>query len=252
MTMLTIDPADVLTGAATAVAGALTPTTEWTLAPIDQPEQVGPWSETRAVVLSTNGWQLAVLLEAATALRLTDQLPGALVAAAATVAPGNPTAGAGDIDPSALLAAIADHSCAAAQLLDGGDHVATVLVIAVPAAEASPLNGIDGADPAASPHEFASLDPGVARQGNVALDVLFDVEMGVTAELGRTRMLVRDVLDLCPGSVIELDRAAGAPVDVLVNGMLIARGEVVVIDEEFGVRITEVIGYQATPRGGAS
>jgi flagellar motor switch protein FliN/FliY len=56
-------------------------------------------------------------------------------------------------------------------------------------------------------------------------------------------MLVKDVLSLAPGSVIELDRAAGSPVDVLVNGTLIARGEVVVVDEEFGIRITEVIGY---------
>jgi flagellar motor switch protein FliN/FliY len=68
--------------------------------------------------------------------------------------------------------------------------------------------------------------------------------MDVTAELGRTRLLLREVLDLAPGSVIELDRAAGSPVDVLVNSTLIARGEVVVIDEEFGVRITEVVGYE--------
>ena len=79
------------------------------------------------------------------------------------------------------------------------------------------------------------------------LDLLRDVEMGLTAELGRTRMFVRDILELGPGSVIELDRAAGSPVDVLVNGTLIARGEVVVIDEEFGIRITEVIGYQDGP-----
>ena len=72
----------------------------------------------------------------------------------------------------------------------------------------------------------------------------------MTAELGRTRMLVRDVLGLAPGSVIELDRAAGSPVDVLVNGSLIARGEVVVIDEEFGIRITEVLGYSEGPGRG--
>jgi flagellar motor switch protein FliN/FliY len=57
-------------------------------------------------------------------------------------------------------------------------------------------------------------------------------------------MTVRELLGLTPGSVIELDRAAGTPVDVLVNGTLIARGEVVVIDEEFGIRITEVLGYE--------
>ena len=71
--------------------------------------------------------------------------------------------------------------------------------------------------------------------------------MGVTAELGRKRMSVRDLLALTPGAVIELDRAAGSPVDVLVNGTLIARGEVVVIDEEFGIRISEiVVGNEVT------
>ena len=75
-----------------------------------------------------------------------------------------------------------------------------------------------------------------------SLKLIRDVEMDVTVELGRTRMTVRNILGLLPGSVIELDRAAGAPVDLLVNGTLIGRGEVVVIDEEFGVRISEIIG----------
>jgi flagellar motor switch protein FliN/FliY len=71
---------------------------------------------------------------------------------------------------------------------------------------------------------------------------LADVEMHVTAELGRTRMNVSDLLALGAGSVIELDRAAGSPIDLLVNGTLIARGEVVVVDEEYGVRLTEIVG----------
>lgn len=75
-----------------------------------------------------------------------------------------------------------------------------------------------------------------------ALRLLHNVEMSVTVELGRTRMTVRNVLGLTPGSVVELDRAAGSPVDLLVNGTLIARGEVVVIDEEYGVRISEIVG----------
>ncbi len=79
------------------------------------------------------------------------------------------------------------------------------------------------------------------------VELLGDVEMGVTAELGRTRMTVRELLGLQPGSIVELDRAAGSPVDLLVNGTLVARGEVVVVDEEFGVRITEIIGYDPKP-----
>ena len=74
------------------------------------------------------------------------------------------------------------------------------------------------------------------------IDLLRDVLMGVSVELGRTRMTVQEILGLTPGSIVELDRAAGAPVDVLVNGKLIAHGEVVVVDEEFAVRISEVVG----------
>ncbi|RJK92805.1 flagellar motor switch protein FliN [Vallicoccus soli] len=77
------------------------------------------------------------------------------------------------------------------------------------------------------------------------LELLRDVEMEVTVELGRTRMTVRELLSLSPGAVVELDRAAGSPADLLVNGTLIARGEVVVVDEDFGIRITEIVGPHA-------
>ena len=73
------------------------------------------------------------------------------------------------------------------------------------------------------------------------IDMLRDVEMEVTCELGRTRMTVRQLLALAPGDVVELDRLAGAPADLLVNGTLLARGEVVVVDESFGLRITEIV-----------
>ncbi len=95
----------------------------------------------------------------------------------------------------------------------------------------------------AHPADFASFDQLASLPGQAHhMSLLGDVEMGVTAELGRTELTVRDVLNLTPGSIIELDRAAGSPVDVVVNGTLIARGEVVVIDEEFGIRITEILG----------
>ncbi|WP_336250260.1 flagellar motor switch protein FliN [Stomatohabitans albus] len=95
----------------------------------------------------------------------------------------------------------------------------------------------------AHPAEFAAFDDYGQLGGTPhPMALLSDVELGVTAELGRTRLTVRDVLALTPGSIIELDRSAGAPVDVVVNGTLIARGEVVVIDEEFGVRITQIMG----------
>jgi len=73
------------------------------------------------------------------------------------------------------------------------------------------------------------------------LDVLLHVPLAVTAELGTAQMSVADVLKLGAGSIIELDRLAGGPVDLMVNNKLIARGEVVAVDENFGVRVTELI-----------
>jgi len=72
------------------------------------------------------------------------------------------------------------------------------------------------------------------------LDLILDIAMPVTVELGRTRMLIRDILALGPGSIVELDKLAGEPVDLLVNDRPIAKGEVVVIDENFGVRLTQI------------
>jgi len=74
-----------------------------------------------------------------------------------------------------------------------------------------------------------------------SLDIVMDVPLQVTVELGRTEKLVRDVLEMSPGSVIELDKLAGEPVDILVNQKYIAKGEVVVIDENFGIRITDIV-----------
>jgi flagellar motor switch protein FliN/FliY len=71
-----------------------------------------------------------------------------------------------------------------------------------------------------------------------------DIPLEVTVELGRTRLLIRDIMDLSAGSIIELDKIAGEPVDLFANGMLVARGEVIVIDDNFGVRVTEIITAQ--------
>ena len=80
----------------------------------------------------------------------------------------------------------------------------------------------------------------IAPDGN-NLDLLMNVPLTVTAELGTCKMMVRDILKLGTGSVVELDRLAGGPVDLLVNDRLVARGEVVAIDENFGVRVTELL-----------
>ncbi len=73
------------------------------------------------------------------------------------------------------------------------------------------------------------------------IDLIMDIPLEVTVELGRIRMLIKDVLDLASGSIVELDRVAGEPVDLLVNGRLVAKGEVVVIEDNFGIRITEIV-----------
>ena len=85
-----------------------------------------------------------------------------------------------------------------------------------------------------------------------SIDLLMDVSMRVSVELGRSRLTVEEVLQLGPGSVVELDKLAGEPVDILVNERLIARGEVVVVDENFGVRVTEIVSprQRATAMGG--
>ncbi|HHY97478.1 MAG TPA: flagellar motor switch protein FliN [Firmicutes bacterium] len=97
-----------------------------------------------------------------------------------------------------------------------------------------------------NPHEaaavsFDQLSPASGGAPTSKIDLVLDLPLQVTVELGRTNMLIRDILDLGPGSVIELDRIAGEPVDVLANGKLIAKGEVVVVDESFGVRIVDIV-----------
>jgi flagellar motor switch protein FliN/FliY len=95
----------------------------------------------------------------------------------------------------------------------------------------------NGSGVSINPEELA----GAARK-TTNIEMLMDVSMLVTVELGRTRMTLRQVLDLQNGSVVELDRLAGDPVDIYVNERLIARGEVVVVDDKFGVRINELVG----------
>ena len=115
------------------------------------------------------------------------------------------------------------------------------------AANGSSDDGVDVADidvPNAESFEPAPLVSneialGALNSGPLAM--LHEVEMDVTVELGRTTMPIRELLALQPGMVVEIDRTAGTPIDVLVNGHRIACGEVVVIDEEFGVRITEIV-----------
>jgi flagellar motor switch protein FliN/FliY len=109
-----------------------------------------------------------------------------------------------------------------------------------PQAYGAPSGYYDASVPV-QPVQFQNLQAsgGIALPKNI--DMILDVPMQVTVELGRTRKYIREILEFNKGSIIELDKLAGEPVDILVNGKLIAKGEVVVIDENFGVRVTEII-----------
>ena len=219
-------------------------------------QDVMPAGATRAVALG-----LADGVAGEIALIVSDQLATALEARAADELLTSATAPALEAGATAINTLVADDvrlgratevATEAVVAGDGSDYVVyplstddervACLVIKLAAAGASPAS--------VALHQFETLDDGSSSYGaSRPLAILKDVEMGVTAELGRRRMTVRDLLALTPGSVIELDRAAGSPVDVLVNGTLIARGEVVVIDEEFGIRIAEIVA--AEPMGAA-
>ena len=101
---------------------------------------------------------------------------------------------------------------------------------------------------AIQPTKLATLGIKQPSTSSSNLDLLLDVPLRVTVELGRTEMTIREVLALGPGSVVELSKVAGEVVDILVNGKLIAHGEVVVIDDMFGVRVTDIIPPAARVR----
>jgi flagellar motor switch protein FliN/FliY len=152
------------------------------------------------------------------------------------------TNGDGEMAVYPLMRSGAPQACLAVQVAGTGGIDDAGAATAAAAQAASPAAAHVPVPSDVAPHEFQALGGGALGSGSVrSLTILQDVEMGVTAELGRRRMTVRELLALTPGTVIELDRAAGSPVDVLVNGTLIARGEVVVIDEEFGIRISEIV-----------
>lgn len=91
------------------------------------------------------------------------------------------------------------------------------------------------------PPAFSELGEEKRADGGQDINFLLDIPLVVTVEIGRTRMLIKDLLQLGQGSVIELDKLVGEPMEVLVNDKLIARGEVVVVNEKFGIRLTDII-----------
>ncbi|MGN6299519.1 MAG: flagellar motor switch protein FliN [Angustibacter sp.] len=134
------------------------------------------------------------------------------------------------------------------------DAAGTVALLQGRDAVVVPLNGAVGPSAwlavVASTGSDTSASSAAAQPfSGAGLDLLQDVVMELSAELGRTTMTVRELLNLQPGAVVELDRLAGSPADLLVNGRLIARGEVVVVDEDYALKITELVSSSLPGRG---
>ena len=92
------------------------------------------------------------------------------------------------------------------------------------------------------PAQFQAFNNmGIQLPGQENIDLIMDVPLEVTVELGRTNKSIKEILDFAPGTIIELNKLAGEPIDVLVNGKFVAKGEVVVIEECFGIRVTEIV-----------
>jgi flagellar motor switch protein FliN/FliY len=109
------------------------------------------------------------------------------------------------------------------------------------AAQTAATQPAPAAAPAAAAKVFQPLSGETAEVAKTDIDMILDIPVQMTAELGRTRITIKNLLQLSQGSVVELDGLAGEPMDVLINGYLIAQGEVVVVNDKFGIRLTDII-----------
>ncbi len=105
----------------------------------------------------------------------------------------------------------------------------------------STASEVTDAAPQVTPATFANFAPAPAVPAGNDLNMILDIPVQLTVELGRTRIPIKNILQLAQGSVVELDAMAGEPMDVLVNGFLIAQGEVVVVNDKFGIRLTDIV-----------
>ena len=191
---------------------------------LDVARPAAAWSAGAVAVLVGADLVQALATAPGGALDLGAALQPALDAAAAAL---GCAAGAGRSLDAGEVAALLTADALAVPLHAGG--VPTAVVVARTSTAAPTVRGLDQVGPSGR-----------------GVELLHGVAMEVTVELGRTRLSVRDLLALTPGDVVELDRAAGSPADLLVNGRLIARGEVVVLDENFALRVTEIVAQSPT------
>lgn len=161
------------------------------------------------------------------------------------------TSPVGELDLLAALApTIAAAAAAAGAVVDQVEEIPAVAPLgqagtSAPVAVALAADGHHRGTVLVRAIEISTPRPRAHTTHRAGLEMLRDIEMEVTVEIGRTRMTVRELLELAPGQVVELDRAAGSPADLLVNGTLLARGEIVVVGEDFGIRVTEIVSSGA-------
>jgi flagellar motor switch protein FliN/FliY len=151
-----------------------------------------------------------------------------------------------DIDWAAAMAEQTAHTSSQTTQADGlaqeVDDWASALAEQTAATPSFAPAAPAAAAPAASPasHVFQPLTSS-GIEGNSDIDMIMDIPVQLTVELGRTRLTIKNILQLGQGSVVELDGLAGEPMDIFVNGYLIAQGEVVVVDEKYGIRVTDIV-----------
>ncbi len=165
---------------------------------------------------------------------LIDQMLNGGDLGAASVDPWSDDALQAEIDAARVAAGVMEAPSSVSTMAPPMSHAPTPIT-AAPSAQAQMPTAVH-------PVQFMPLTPEAPNSDRAhGIEMLMDVALEVSVELGRSHMSIGEILALRTGSVIELDKLAGEPVDVSVNGTLIARGEVVVVDEKFGVRITEVV-----------
>jgi flagellar motor switch protein FliN len=129
----------------------------------------------------------------------------------------------------------------AAQAAEGADAMAAEWAAALADGKAETASEVHAAADQVSPASFQNFAPTGATGAGNDINMILDIPVQLTVELGRTRIPIKHILQLAQGSVVELEALAGEPMDVLVNGYLIAQGEVVVVNEKFGIRLTDIV-----------
>ena len=149
-----------------------------------------------------------------------------------------------DISADDWAAALAEQeSAASTEEAVGDDDWGAALAEQESSSKAAAATGAAAASNSAPPpaHVFQNLSSDNVQPAANNLDLILDIPVQLNVELGRTKIAIRNLLQLAQGSVVELDGLAGQPMDVLVNGCLIAQGEVVVVNDKFGIRLTDII-----------